>query len=156
MSSLVIFPLLMRLWECFCHSHLLVSTNLFYALVLCWNSLPFLPGPLFLSMTPSPSLPPDGNMFIHYWYSDWAHFPPPCRPTFLQPALLHQSPHETHTHTNVQVCVWDKSCDNLECLLRGLCACARARVCSSQWDRNRETKWESTGSKSRVPIFRSI
>lgn len=88
-------------------------------------------------MTPSPSLPPDGNMFIHYWYSDWAHFPPPCCPTFLQPALLHQSPHETHTHTNVQVCVRDKSCDNLECLLRGVCLCARVCVQASQTETGR-------------------
>lgn len=84
---------------------------------------------LSLSTSLSPSVSPDGNMFIYYWYSDWAGFPPPCCPIFPQPALLHQSPHETHQHTHTQahkcvcVCVCDKSCDNLECLLRFLSVC---------------------------------
>lgn len=42
-----------------------------------------------------------------------------------------------HTHTNVQVCVWDKSCDNLECLLRGVCLRARVCVQASQTETGR-------------------
>lgn len=53
----------------------------------------------------------------------------PRRPTFIQPGLLHQSPHETLTHTYIdaQVCVRQK-----------LCLCVFARVCVEVGETERE------------------
>lgn len=51
--------------------------------------------------------------------------------------------------STLSVCVlWDKSCNNLECLVRCVC------VCLTQWDIKREAKWVSTHRKRRAPIFR--
>ena len=64
--------------------------------------------------------------------------------------LSHTHTH-THTHIDAQVCVWvwDKSCDNPECLLSYVCVFEPLR-------QKRETKWESTHSKRKVSIFRSV
>jgi len=78
---------------------------------------------------------------------------PPVAPlSFSLPYLnraLTRHPH-THTHTHTHTCRCTSLCKCVRQKLWKLCVC----VCSSQWDRKRETKWESTQSMRRVSIFR--
>lgn len=72
---------------------------------------------------------------------------PPVAPLFLQPVLLHQSPHETHTHTLMRKfrCMWDKSCDNPECLLRYVCVCVCVQVSETEIERLSESPHTARG-----------
>ena len=100
------------------------------------------------SLSTSPSVPPDGNMFIHYWYSDWARFPPPSPHFHAACPTSPESSRDTCTHSRcTSLCETKVVLVLIEvCVCVCVCVCVVC-VCSSRWDRKRETKWASTHSE---------
>lgn len=126
-------------------------------LVLCPHSLPFTPGPLSLPPHISLSLSPSWWQRVYLLLIFWlGSLPAPLSPHFSSslPYFTRGLTRHAHTHTHIdaQVCVrvWDEKVVITLSVYWDTC------VCSSHWDRKRETKWESTHSKRKVSIFRSV
>lgn len=116
----------MRLLSLFCLSgccKLSLPPASLSPLVLCPHSLPFLPCPYSPSLSFSPHLPLLQSPLMATCLSiidilTGLTSRPPVAPLFLQPALLHQNPHETHSH--IHRCT-------------SLCECVRQKLWSVYW-----------------------